>query len=69
MAPEDLRLYAQALSEFRLRNWGSAELLLAELLARHPQDGPAQVLAARTRAMAAEPPEADWDGVYDQRNK
>lgn len=64
-----LALYAQALGDFRQRNWHAAETRLGELLADHPQDGPAQVLAARTRAMAADPPGADWDGVYEQRNK
>ena len=62
-------LYAQALEDFRQRNWHGAETSLGRLLAAHPEDGPAQVLAARTRAMAAEPPGADWDGVYEQRNK
>ncbi len=64
-----LSLYAQALDDFRQRNWHAAETRLGELLAVHPGDGPAQVLAERTKAMAVDPPSADWDGVYDQRHK
>ncbi len=61
--------YAQALAAYRQRNWAQAEATLWRLLQVDSTDGPAQVLLERVRAMAADPPGDDWDGVYEQRNK
>lgn len=69
LAEGALQQYAAALADFRARSWASAEEHLQRLLQDHPDDGPGQVLLERVRAMAADPPSGQWDGVYEQRNK
>jgi adenylate cyclase len=64
-----LTLYGQALAAYRQRQWPAAQALIADFLAVHPQDGPALRLSGMMAALAADPPPADWDGVYDQHSK
>ncbi len=64
-----LARWDRALAAWRAREWQEAEALLVALHVGHPDDGPVAVLLERARALAADPPGADWDGVYEQRSK
>jgi adenylate cyclase len=70
-SPRALRLdrakWDDALAAYRRREFALAGLAFHALA----QDGDraAAAMAERTDALAAEPPPADWDGVYDQRSK
>jgi adenylate cyclase len=58
--------YAEALALYRQRRFAEA----AECWqAAGPEDGPAQMMAARARAFAETPPDADWDGVNVMEGK
>lgn len=57
--------FATALAAYRAREFAAAQAGFASL----PDDPVAQALAARCTVLAAAPPPADWDGVYDQRSK
>ncbi len=57
--------FVEALAAYRAR-----ELVRArDLFAAIPDDNVAAVMAARCEHLAAEPPPANWDGVYEQRSK
>jgi adenylate cyclase len=57
--------FAEALAAYRRRAFDEARGLFAAL----PADPCAAVMAKRCALLAAEPPPADWDGVYEQRSK
>jgi adenylate cyclase len=64
-ARRDLAAWARALALYRTRDFRGAAVAFAAMTG----DPAATVLADRARALAADPPGADWDGVYDQRSK
>lgn len=49
---------------YRQRDWLAAHAAFMEALAIAPEDGPSLVLAERCAQFAANPPPAEWDGVY-----
>ena len=58
--------YERAFALYLERRFDEAAGILA------PQAGvdpPSAVLLARSRAMAADPPPADWDGIYVAKSK
>jgi hypothetical protein len=57
------------LNFYRARDFAGAESELRALAGRHPTDGPTRVFLERVRDLAAAPPPAGWDGVYEQRHK
>ena len=57
--------FAEALAAYRRRDFAAAEGLFGAL----DGDPIAAVMAKRCAALAAAPPAADWDGVYEQRSK
>ena len=61
--------WERMLNFYRARDFLSAEAELRALAGRHPSDGPTKVFLGRVRDLAASPPAAGWDGVYDQRSK
>jgi adenylate cyclase len=69
LATEDLVMWERMLNFYRARDFDSAETELRALAGRHPNDGPTRVFLERVRDLAASPPGANWDGVYDQRSK
>jgi adenylate cyclase len=64
-AARDLAAWNAALARYRARAFGDA----ADAFAAMDRDPAAIILAARARALAADPPGDDWDGVYEQRSK
>jgi adenylate cyclase len=61
----DLAAWTAALAHYRAREFTPAATAFTAMAG----DPAAAALAARARALAASPPGADWDGVYDQRSK
>jgi len=61
----DLARWNAALAHYRAREFTAA----ADAFSAMPGDPAAATMAARARLLAADPPAADWDGVYDQRSK
>jgi adenylate cyclase len=59
------RAYERALERYWARDFSGALAILEPQLA----DPPSHVLAERARALAANPPPAEWDGVYVARAK
>jgi adenylate cyclase len=59
------RAYEEAFAAYLSRDFARAREMLRAL----SDDPPAQVLAARCAAMLADPPPADWDGVYVAKTK
>ena len=57
--------FAEALAAYRRRAFAEAEAAFAALA----DDPVAAAMAKRCAHLAAEPPPADWDGVYEQRSK
>ena len=57
--------FAEALAAYRKRDFASARAAFAAITG----DDAAQIMATRCAALAASPPNADWDGVYDQHGK
>ena len=69
LSTEDLLAWQRMLDLYRARDFAGAEAELRALAGRHPSDGPTLVFLDRVRDLAASPPGASWDGVYDQRSK
>jgi adenylate cyclase len=57
--------FAKALAAYRQRAFEEAQRQFAALAG----DPVAEAMAKRCAHLAAEPPPADWDGVYEQRSK
>ncbi|HTJ47193.1 MAG TPA: adenylate/guanylate cyclase domain-containing protein [Kofleriaceae bacterium] len=65
--PYDLDKWADALAAYRRREFAMAGLAFHALA--QAGDRAAAAMAARSDELVADPPPADWDGVYDQRSK
>ena len=61
--------YHEAIALYRARRWEEALRLLDELGAESPADGPVALYRRRARALLADPPPADWDGVFVAESK
>ncbi len=59
------RAYERALERYWARDFAGA----LAILEAQPADPPSHVLAERARVLAANPPPAEWDGVYVARAK
>jgi adenylate cyclase len=66
---ERLEAWERAVALYRERRWFEAAAAFADLAAKDPADGPARLYLARSRALDARPPAADWDGVYEAETK
>jgi adenylate cyclase len=63
-AARRLARYHEAIALYRTRRWAEAVRLLDELGIEAPGDGPIALYRRRARALLADPPPADWDGVF-----
>jgi adenylate cyclase len=61
--------YAEALAAYQAQQWPRTIALAEAILREHPGDGPAKTLVERARAFTAEPPPANWDGVWTLKTK
>ncbi|MEW6219684.1 MAG: GAF domain-containing protein [Thermodesulfobacteriota bacterium] len=64
-----LEIYHQGLAHYRSREWPTGLKLFEDALSRCPQDGLSRMYADRCRLFLAQPPPADWDGVWDMKSK
>jgi adenylate cyclase len=64
-----LQRYHEALELYRARRWEETLRVLDELHREWPADGPVALYRRRARALLAEPPPADWDGVFVAETK
>jgi adenylate cyclase len=61
--------YELAFHSYQSQQWEQAQTRLAALCARFPSDKPARVLLDRAMKLREHPPEGNWDGVYDPKQK
>jgi adenylate cyclase len=64
-----LAAYEAAHEAYRGRDWLAAAARFQEALQLMPNDGPAALYLERCEALMADPPPADWDGVYVMTHK
>ena len=64
-----LARYHEALDLYRARRWEEALGALDALARDAPADGPIALYQRRTRALLAEPPPPDWNGVFVAESK
>jgi len=62
-------LFAHGLAAYRERDWDSAEEKFQECLKLVPEDGPSQLFEQRVAFLRANPPAADWQGVWHATEK
>ena len=64
-----LRAYEVGVTAYRERDWLRAAARFQEALRHVPGDGPSAVYLQRCEDLMADPPPADWDGVYVMTRK
>jgi len=62
-------LFAHGLAAYRERDWDSAEGKFQECLKIAPEDGPSRLFEQRVAFLRANPPAADWQGVWHATEK
>jgi adenylate cyclase len=62
-------LFHKALDLFDARNWKDAETAFNHVLSIFPNDGPSRLYAQRCSQYKINPPETDWDGVFNLAEK
>lgn len=65
----ELRLWEQALSDYRARRWDAAGMMLRELRRMRPGCGLYPLYVERVEELRRRPPPPDWDGVtvFDEK--
>jgi adenylate cyclase len=65
----ELRLWEQALGDYRARRWDGAGMMLRELHRMRPGSGLYSLYMERTERLRREPPPPGWDGVtvFDEK--
>jgi adenylate cyclase len=62
-------LFAHGLAAYRERDWDGAEEKFQECLKLAPEDGPSRLFEQRVAFFRANPPAADWQGVWHATEK
>jgi adenylate cyclase len=62
---ERVAMFERGLAAYRARDWDGAVALFGGL----PDDPPSAIYLRRCAAFRESPPPADWDGVYELREK
>jgi adenylate cyclase len=62
-------LFAHGLAAYRERDWDGAEAKFQECLKLAPEDGPSRLFEQRVALLRANPPAADWQGVWHATEK
>lgn len=68
---ECLSLHKRAMERYFAQDWAAAKGLFQRAAAReiHEDSNPSLIMLKRCHALQAEPPPADWDGVYVMKTK
>jgi adenylate cyclase len=61
--------YRHALDAYQAQHWDKAALLFEQFLRHYPGDPPGEEMLRRCRRFRAEPPSAEWDGVFHMESK
>ncbi|HLP97997.1 MAG TPA: adenylate/guanylate cyclase domain-containing protein [Sideroxyarcus sp.] len=61
--------FKAALASYRARNWKEAEAGFRAVLAAAPEDKPSKIYIERCEYFALNPPDAEWDGVFNRAEK
>jgi class 3 adenylate cyclase len=61
--------FAEGLAAYRRRAWPDAERAFRAALETVPDDGPSRIFLRRVQRLSAEPPAADWNGVWTLTEK
>ncbi|WP_068073167.1 adenylate/guanylate cyclase domain-containing protein [Novosphingobium lentum] len=61
--------YTAGFAAYRAQDWARAVTAFEAALAIDPRDTPSEIYLGRSRAYAAAPPPADWDGVWTMLTK
>ena len=69
LGSEQLATFHAALANYRQRDWPAAQAGFERLAAEIPHDQPCQLYIERCRYFTANPPAADWDGVFNRAEK
>lgn len=64
-----LRLFKAGIAKYRKQDWKGASAEFREVLELNPRDKAAQLYIDRCAHFAANPPAADWDGVWVMESK
>ena len=64
-----LGVFRDAMKKYRQREFALAATLFGKVLAINPRDGAAALYVERCERLAANPPPADWDGVWRLESK
>lgn len=64
-----LLLHEKAIAFYKKREWNSSLSKFREIFKLNPMDGPAQIYMSRILHYIEEPPEDDWDGVFEMKIK
>jgi adenylate cyclase len=59
-----LATYDQGIDLYRMRQWAEARSVFDQLHSSRPDDGPSALYLRRSSQLLANPPPADWDGVF-----
>jgi adenylate cyclase len=66
---ERVDLFNQALVQYEARDWNSAILRFARVLDRCPGDSPSLIYLKRCQYYRQNPPDKDWDGIFNLSEK
>ncbi|MFA5372343.1 MAG: adenylate/guanylate cyclase domain-containing protein, partial [Sideroxydans sp.] len=69
LSGEQLTAFHAALTKYRLREWTAAQAGFEQLATELPHDQPCRLYIERCIYFAANPPAADWDGVFNRSEK
>ena len=61
--------YNKGLAKYKECEWGNAISFFKQALEINPQDGPSKLYVERCEYFIANPPPADWDGVFTMTSK
>jgi len=64
-----LSLHEAGIALYKKREWKPALSKFQEIFKLHPMDGPVQIFLSRIRHYIEEPPEDNWDGVFQLKIK
>lgn len=66
---EELKLHDQGINAYRQQYWELAQQTFTTLARRHPEARIYQLYLERIRELMRRPPDPEWNGVYERREK
>ena len=66
---EVLKLFAEGRLLYEKRDFAKAKDKFSSALALDPNDGPSAVFKLRCKLYITNPPDDDWDGVFEMKTK